>query len=114
MRKILCDFLFTSFVDVCNGNFRENAKDGLVVIDFWAEWCSPCKIVSRALERLMEEFHYKLLRVNVEECPEIAAKLKIMTLPTTVMMKDGREIARFVGGATERGLRKWMKKKLEN
>ena len=99
-------------MDVCDDNFRENAKEGFVVIDFWAEWCSPCRIVSRALENLKNEFHYKLLRVNVEECPETAGKLKIMTLPTTVMMRNGKEIDRFIGGATQRGLRKWMRKKL--
>ena len=100
-------------MNVCDDEFDDNAKQGLVVVDFWAEWCSPCKIVSMALEKLKDEFHYNLLRVNVAECTKTAEKFRIMTLPTTLLLKDGKEISRFIGGATQRGLRKWMKKELE-
>jgi thioredoxin 1 len=87
-----------------DSNFQETAidKGGLIVIDFWAEWCGPCRLVSPIIEELSKEYTGKALigKVNVDEQPEISFKYQIRSIPTILFIKDGEVVGKHVGTAT--------------
>ena len=69
------------------------------MVDFWASWCGPCKMLSPAVEALAEQYEGKVLvaKVNVDEEPELARAFGVMSIPTVVFLKNGREFDRKVG-----------------
>ena len=71
----------------------------LAMVDFWASWCGPCKMLSPVVESLGEKFDGKVLvgKVNVDEEPELARQFGVMSIPTVVFLKNGREFDRKVG-----------------
>jgi len=71
----------------------------LAMIDFWAVWCGPCKMLSPAVEDIAERYGDKVLvgKVNVDEEPELARRFGVMSIPTVVFLKNGREFDRKVG-----------------
>lgn len=75
-----------------------NSK-GLVMIDFWAVWCGPCRIVAPTVEELSKEYagKVKIMKLNTDENPEIASKYKIMGIPTLMFFKDGQKVDQVVG-----------------
>lgn len=81
-----------------------------VVVDFWAEWCAPCKQLIPMLEKLTEEAKgaFCLVKVNVDECPEIASAFGVQSIPFVVAMVDGQPVSHFAGIQTEPQLREWM------
>lgn len=74
-------------------------SDTPVLVDFWAEWCVPCHMVSPLVEEIGREKadHLKVAKVNVDENPEVTRRFGIMSIPTLVLFKDGEEKARIVG-----------------
>ncbi|QQG38978.1 MAG: thioredoxin [Candidatus Woesearchaeota archaeon] len=82
-----------------NGNFNKTIKsEKIAIVDFWAEWCAPCKAMSPVFKELSKEIKKaKFFKVDVDENPEIASNIGIMNLPTTVIFKEGEEIHRIVG-----------------
>ena len=70
-----------------------------VVVDFWAEWCGPCKMVAPVLDEIAQEQSGKLAvrKLNVDENPEIARRFQVMSIPTMIVFKDGQEAGRIVG-----------------
>ena len=81
-----------------------------VVLDLWAPWCGPCRMVSPVLTQLATEFagRCKLVKVNVDQAPSTQARFSVRSIPTLVVMSGGREIARQVGAAPADRLRSWM------
>lgn len=83
------------------GSFDEliATHDKPVLVDFWAEWCGPCKMVSPVLEQLAQEWAGKVtvIKVNTDEKPDIAAKNHISGIPTIIMFKGGSEVHRVTG-----------------
>ena len=80
--------------------FDEAVKAGPVaMVDFWAEWCGPCKMLSPAIEELAAQYEGRALvaKVNVDEEPDLARRFGIMSIPTVVFLKDGQEVERKVG-----------------
>lgn len=73
--------------------------DGYVMVDFWAAWCGPCRIIAPAVEELANEYAGKLkvLKLNTDENPDIASKYKIMGIPTLIFFKNGEKIDQIVG-----------------
>lgn len=71
----------------------------LAMVDFWADWCGPCKMLSPTVEALAEQYEGKALvaKVNVDEEPELARAFGVMSIPTVVFLKNGREFDRKVG-----------------
>jgi thioredoxin 1 len=70
-----------------------------VLVDFWAEWCVPCHLISPAVEAIAREYHGRILaaKVNVDENPNVTFKLGVMSIPTLLLFKDGKEQARIQG-----------------
>ena len=71
----------------------------LAMVDFWADWCGPCKMLSPVVESIGSQYEGKVLvgKVNVDEEPELAVRYGVMSIPTVIFFKDGKEIARKVG-----------------
>lgn len=76
-----------------------NSASEAVVVDFWAEWCGPCKAVAPVLEEIAGDHPDKLriAKVNVDEHPGLAQQFQVMSIPTLILFKDGEEVQRVVG-----------------
>jgi len=81
-----------------------------VVVDFWAEWCGPCKMIGPSLEEIAGEMagKVKITKVNVDENPGVAGKLGIRSIPTLMLFKDGKLSSQKVGAAPKGELVKWI------
>jgi thioredoxin 1 len=75
------------------------AADGLVMVDFWAEWCGPCRAVAPVLEELASTSGITLMKVNVDENPGLAARYNVRSIPTILFVEDGEVVDRVVGAA---------------
>lgn len=87
-------------IEINNENFNENLqKYNNLIIDFWAEWCAPCKAIAPIIEELAKEYEGKIVfgKINVDENQEIAAKFLIMSIPTLIFFKNGKEVNRIIG-----------------
>ena len=85
---------------ITNKNFEEEVLNSNkpVIIDFYADWCGPCKMMSPIIDNIAEEnSDIKVGKVNVDEAQEIAIKYNIMSIPTIIIFKEGREYKKFVG-----------------
>ena len=84
-------------------NFQSQIKTGVTLVDFWAEWCMPCKMMAPVLNNVAEELkgNASVGKLNIEHHQEIAAKYKVRSIPTMIMFKNGREINRFVGAKSK-------------
>lgn len=83
-----------------NTNFAELLQDGkLVIVDFWAVWCGPCRMLSPILDEVEEEMADKItvVKVNVDDADEIAMKYRIMSIPTLLFFKNGQVVDKTVG-----------------
>jgi thioredoxin 2 len=85
-----------------------------VFVDFWAPWCAPCRMVSPAVERLAQAHagELKVIKLNVDGAPEIAARYGAQSIPLLVLLRDGQEVDRMVGAAPEPVLRQWLEERL--
>jgi thioredoxin 1 len=83
---------------------------GPVVVDFWAEWCGPCKMIAPALEEIAGSLNgkVKIVKLNVDESPATAQKYGIMSIPTLMMFKNGELASRQVGAAPKQKLEQWI------
>ncbi len=88
-------------LEVTQENFEKEVlkSDKAVLVDFWAPWCMPCKIIAPVMEKISEEMkaEIRVMKSNVDEAPEVATELSIMNIPTLLLFKDGKEIARMIG-----------------
>ncbi len=95
-------------------NFKKEVleADEPVLVDFWAEWCMPCKWVAPVLEKLSKEFEGKMkfAKLNVDECRKIAEEYRIEAIPTMIIFKDGKEVHRIIGAYPEHELKREIEK----
>jgi thioredoxin 2 len=98
--------------------FAEVAEQSTVpvVVDLWAPWCGPCRMVSPALDRVATELagRVKLVKVNVDEAPKISERFAVQAVPTLLVMKGGQVIARQAGAAPAATLRGWVERTLDD
>ncbi len=92
--------------NLTQNNFKQQARGGLMLVDFWAPWCAPCKVIAPVLNEIAEEQQGKLRigKVNVDNQQPLAAKYKVRSIPTLVLFKNGKEVKRFVGIKTKKSL----------
>ena len=83
---------------------------GPVVVDFWAEWCGPCRMIAPALEEIAGSMvgKIKVVKLNVDENPGTATKYGIMSIPTLMIFKDGQLASRQIGAAPKQKLEQWI------
>ncbi len=87
-----------------------------VFVDFWAEWCGPCRMVSPVVEELASEYEGKVnfVKVNVDEANELASKYNVFSIPTLAIIKNGQVVSQQVGAASKESYKNMIDKALEN
>lgn len=80
-------------------NFKDTVASGVTLVDFWAEWCGPCRMIAPTLDQLAGEYDGKaqIAKVNVDEAGALAEEFGVQSIPTLLIMKDGQEVNRFIG-----------------
>ena len=81
---------------------------GFTLVDFWAEWCGPCRMMMPALEDISENHPLRMVKVNVDKCPNIAAQYQIKSLPTLILFQDGKPVATKIGVMQKPKLITWL------
>ncbi len=98
-------------IKLTNENFESEALRSAkpVLVDFYADWCGPCKMVSPLVDELAEESDaYKVAKVNVDDYPEIAARYGVMSIPTLIVLKDGKVAQQAVGARGKDAIRRML------
>jgi thioredoxin 1 len=99
-------------VTVDNNSFKNDVLESAepVVVDFWAEWCGPCKMISPSLEEIATEMNgkIKVAKLNVDENPELAAQYGVRSIPTLMLFKNGEVADMKVGAAPKTALSAWI------
>ena len=89
------------YVELNASNFADTIKEGVVLVDFWAPWCGPCRMIAPVIEELAADFEGKAVvgKVNTDEAPEVAGQFGIRSIPTVLFFKDGELVDQMIGAA---------------
>lgn len=90
--------------NITDATFNEETDKGLVLIDFWATWCGPCRMQAPILDQLADEYdeeELKIVKMDVDENPETPASFGIMSIPTLLLKKDGQVVDKLIGVHTK-------------
>ena len=110
-RCSVCHNVLPWIVEASPDGFREEIEASVpVLVDFWAPWCSPCRMVSPLVERLGREHagRLKVVKLNVDEAPELSDRYQVRGIPLLVLFRDGSEVDRLVGAVPHQQLREWL------
>ncbi|MGT3771174.1 thioredoxin [Staphylococcus aureus] len=103
-----------AIVKVTDADFDSKVESGVQLVDFWATWCGPCKMIAPVLEELAADYEGKadILKLDVDENPSTAAKYEVMSIPTLIVFKDGQPVDKVVGFQTKENLAEVLDKHL--
>jgi thioredoxin 2 len=115
-RCAVCHHLLPWVVDADRNTFEAETRASVpVVVDFWAPWCGPCRMVTPSLERLASAHagSLKVVKLNVDEAPDIGARFEVQGIPLLVLMRNGEELDRLVGAAPESQIDAWLRRHVD-
>ena len=89
------------YIELTEANFKDTISEGVCLVDFWAPWCGPCRMIAPVIEELAEDYEgkAKICKVNTDEQPSIASEYGIRSIPTILFFKDGELVDQMVGAA---------------
>ena len=96
---------------ITDKTFNEETDKGLVLIDFWATWCGPCRMQAPILDQLEQEYdeeEFRIAKMDVDENPETPQQFRIMSIPTLMLKKDGQVVEKAVGVHSKEQLRQMI------
>ena len=91
-------------------NFKETVSNGITLVDFWAPWCGPCRMIAPILDELAGELkdQARIVKINVDENPVVAGQFGIMSIPTLLLFKNGQKVDQKVGGQAKPQLKAFI------
>ena len=102
-----------SLMKVVNSNeFRSEISEGVVLVDFFATWCGPCKMLSPIIDELSEDRSLEVVKIDIDKNEDLVKEFGIMSVPTIVLLKDNKEVARNIGFIRKNDLESWISKNI--
>ncbi|MDD5405503.1 MAG: thioredoxin [Sulfurovaceae bacterium] len=91
------------YIELTNSNFESTIKEGVSLVDFWAPWCGPCRMIAPVIEELANDFEGKanICKVNTDDEQDIAIKFGIRSIPTILFFKNGELVDQMIGAASK-------------
>ena len=117
LKELLRGFEKNKVINLDAASFKSLLKSESrpILVDFWAEWCAPCRMLAPIFEKLSEKYSDKMVfvKVNVDECPDLAEDYGIMAVPTLILFVNGTEVERIVGLVPEKRIESLIRKYLK-
>jgi thioredoxin 1 len=91
------------YIELTSENFEATVNSGVSLVDFWAPWCGPCRMIAPVIEELANDFDGKanICKINTDEQQELASKFGVRSIPTILFMKDGKVVDTMIGAASK-------------
>ncbi|CAM3506167.1 MAG: thioredoxin [Aliarcobacter sp.] len=91
------------YIELNQNNMEDTIKEGVSLVDFWAPWCGPCRMISPVIDQLAVEFDgkAKICKVNTEEEADLTAQYQVRSIPTILFFKDGKIVDQLIGATTK-------------
>lgn len=99
--------IMAGYIELTEQNFEETIKDGVVMVDFWAPWCGPCRMIAPVIDKLAADYagKAKICKVNTDEQQTLASKFGIRSIPTIYFYKNGEKVDEMIGAASEQAFK---------
>lgn len=96
----------SKYIELTEANFEETTSKGVSLVDFWAPWCGPCRMIAPVIDELAVEFDGKanICKVNTDEQQELSVKFGVRSIPTIIFMKNGEKVDEQVGASSKEAL----------
>lgn len=104
-----------NILEITDDNFAAETQEGLVLVDFWAPWCGPCRMVAPIVEELADDYQGKLKvgKLNVDDNPQTAMTFRVMSIPTVILFKDGEPVETIIGAVPKKNYQARLDKHVE-